>query len=435
MCRRISLLIVAMLIGMFSVTACLVLMVPIAARAIQPAANAARAVSVRLPAPAPSIASQSNAPSDVVAAVQAVILKANQEQQQAVAAQDPTAMRDTATSAYYSQASQNLSDLLNSGVTAIKLTNLTWGPITQQNSTTVQATTSETWSTTMSDGSTLQQTDTNVYTLVLENGAWKVRQDDQPNSPAPQSPNNPGAAVPPGVQVAPAPPAAPDASTSRNWAGYAATGGTFTSVSGTWTVPNVSAGTAGMDATWVGIGGVSSRDLIQAGTQAIVQSGQVSYSAWYETLPQAQQTIPMTVNAGDKVSVSITEQGNGTWEIAIQDATNAQTYQTTLTYTSSNSSAEWIEESPATGRGQILPLDSFGTVSFTSATAVENGQPRTLGQAGAQPITMYAGNQQALAQPSAVGANGSSFTITRTNVAAPSVGGGGRRSPRSRNSP
>ncbi len=162
MCRRISLLIVAMLIGMFSVTACLVLMVPIAARAIQPAASAARAVSVRLPAPAPSIASQSNAPSDVVAAVQGVILKANQEQQQAVAAQDPTAMRDTATSAYYSQASQNLSDLLNSGVTAIKLTNLTWGPITQQNSTTVQATTSETWSTTMSDGSTLQQTDTNI---------------------------------------------------------------------------------------------------------------------------------------------------------------------------------------------------------------------------------------------------------------------------------
>lgn len=239
----------------------------------------------------------------------------------------------------------------------------------------------------------------------------------------------------PAPSIAPVLPAAADQSQSRNWAGYAATGGTFTSVSGSWTVPNVSPRTTGMDATWVGIGGVTSRDLIQAGTQAVVQGGQVLYSAWFETLPQVQRPVPITVNAGDPVSVSITQQRDGTWEIAIQDATNAQSYQTTLTYASSNSSAEWIEESPATGRGLILPLDSFGAVTFNSATAVEDGRSRTVAQAGAQPITMYSTNQQALAQPSRVGANGSSFTITRTSVAAPSIGRGGRRSPGFRNAP
>ena len=55
---------------------------------------------------------------------------------------------------------------------------------------------------------------------------------------------------------------------SSNWAGYAATEGRYTEVSGTWTIPTYSAmSSAGVSATWVGIGGVNSRDLIQAGTQ------------------------------------------------------------------------------------------------------------------------------------------------------------------------
>ena len=56
---------------------------------------------------------------------------------------------------------------------------------------------------------------------------------------------------------------------------------------------------SGPDATWVGIGGVTSNDLIQAGTQAIIQKGQTSYEAWYELLPGYQTIIPLTINAGD----------------------------------------------------------------------------------------------------------------------------------------
>src|SRR5205807_743579 len=66
---------------------------------------------------------------------------------------------------------------------------------------------------------------------------------------------------------------ASSASRSSNWSGYVANGGSFTAVTATWVVPQVSATSTGADATWVGIGGLNSRDLIQAGTQASVGGG------------------------------------------------------------------------------------------------------------------------------------------------------------------
>ena len=45
------------------------------------------------------------------------------------------------------------------------------------------------------------------------------------------------------------------------------------------------------------------------------------------------------------------------------------TYQTTLHYASSLSSAEWIEEAPSSGR-RIIPIDDFGTVQFTAAMTI-----------------------------------------------------------------
>ncbi len=393
-----------------------------AALNVQPAPAALPATAAPLPAASPTTpAATATAPSTAglssaeVDTIQSVIQKGNQEQVQAVAAHEPTLMQDTATTSYYQQSVQTLNDLMSSGVTAIQLVNLNWGPITLKDATTAQATTSETWSTTFSDGSTMQETDTNVYTLVLQNGAWKVQDDQHPNTSVPQPPSSNPAPVAP---VTPAP-AGAGQSQSRNWSGYAATGGKYTSVSGTWIVPNVSAGTTGMDATWVGIGGVTSTDLIQAGTQAIVQSGQVVYSAWWETLPQVSQEVPLTVNAGDKVTVSITQQSDGTWQILIRDATNQQSWQKNVTYQSSLSSAEWIEEAPSAGRRTVLPLDSFGAVTFTAGTTVVNGQTRTIAQAGGQPITMGNGAGQALAQTSTLATNGDSFTVTRTDVTAP----------------
>jgi hypothetical protein len=73
-------------------------------------------------------------------------------------------------------------------------------------------------------------------------------------------------------------------------------------------------------------------------------------------------------------------------------------------------------------------------VNFTGASTVEDGQQRTIQQAGGEPITMngssglgrfgrsggFSQGDQVLAQPSALGADGASFSVTRTSATAPS---------------
>jgi hypothetical protein len=386
--------------------------------------------SPTLPAPTATVTVGSNAPTSVTDAIKAVILKGNQEEIQAIATQNPNLMSDTSTSSYFQQTITEVNDLLNSGVTSLSLDNLQWGAITLQSSTTAQATDLETWTTNFTGGGTLQQTNTNVYDLVLQNGAWLVQDDQQPSSqnskPAPSTSPAPGSATPaPSQGVIPLTPLGTGQSQSQNWSGYNATGGTYTAVSGTWVVPDVSSTAAGADATWVGIGGVAATDLIQAGTGAMVQGGQVVYEAWWETLPQAEQPVPMNVNAGDKVTVSITQQSAGSWKIVIQDVTEAETYTQTVNYQSSLSSAEWIEETPAAGRRTLLPLDNFNSVTFTNATTIVNGKQETIAQAGGQSITMVIG-RVTLAQPSALTSNGDSFSVTRTSATAPTLSPGGR---------
>ncbi len=70
-------------------------------------------------------------------------------------------------------------------------------------------------------------------------------------------------------------------------------------------------------------------------------------------------------------------------------------------------------EAPSSGNG-ILPLDNFGNVSFTDASATQNGQTVNLSQMHAQPITMLGNGGQKLAVPSSIGGDGSSFSVART---------------------
>jgi len=356
-------------------------------------------------------------PDPQAAAIQAVIQQANQEQSQALATGDPSVMSDTATAAYYRQLMQTNQALATAGVTNITLTQLTWGPI-QINGTSATATTSETWLTEFSDGTTVQSTDTNMYTLTNQGGVWLIASDSHP---APSTPAV-GGQTPPMAQPtpqAPAPMVPAGQNTSHNWSGYAATGGQFTGVTGTWTVPQpVVTGGTGVGATWVGIGGVTNRDLIQAGTQdATPGGGQAQFQAWIEMLPAASQQVPLAVAPGDSVTVSIDEQGEGigSWQISITNNTSGQNYQTTATYTSTESSAEWIEEAPS-GPGGILPLDNFNSVSFTAASATQGSNSVDVREAGAKPITMLNANNQPLAIPSPIGSDGASFSVTRTSV-------------------
>jgi hypothetical protein len=212
---------------------------------------------------------------------------------------------------------------------------------------------------------------------------------------------------------------------SQNWAGYAATEGGYTGVAATWTVPDRTPGSsAGVNAAWVGIGGVRSRDLIQAGTQHTVQNnGATQQEAWVELLPGASETVPLTIRPGDTVRVSIDQQARDTWLIAFNNLTSGRTYQVTRHYASSLSSAEWIEEAPSAGRrARPLPLDDFGTIRFTHASATRDTQVLTVAESGAHAITMTAPGGLALAEPSRLGADGDSFSVTRTSTPSPRRG-------------
>ncbi len=357
-----------------------------------------------------------------VAAVKDVVQRANEAQVQAYARNDPTLMRATATTSYYQELVQTNQGLQSrsSGAQSIALTKLEWVDVTVSG-TTANAVTNETWRTTYTDGSVADSTDRNEYTLVLQAGVWKISADVQPTTQI----------ITPGTAPSVTQPGTPASvtSSSSNWSGYAANGGTFTSVTATWTVPTVSATSSGADATWVGIGGLTSNDLLQAGTQAMVDgSGTVEYSSWVEMLPQSSRNVPLSVSAGDSVTVTITQQSGNDWLIAMKNNTTNGGYSVTVQYSSSNSSAEWVQEAPSVGRG-LISLDEFGTVKFSGASAVRDGKTMSLSALGAKAITMINGQGQAIAQPSTIASDGSSFTIARTDATSSPQTGGRRRRP------
>jgi Peptidase A4 family len=353
-------------------------------------------------------------------AIKDVVERANLAQAQALARNDPTLMRATATDAYYQELVQTNRGLQSTGARSIQLAALEWIDVTVDG-TTAHAVTNETWRTSYSDGSTDERTDRNEYTLVLQSGLWKISADAQPTTRV----INPGTATAPSVTQPGTPATA--TSSSSNWSGYVASGGTFTSVTGTWTVPTVAPAGTGADATWVGIGGLVSRDLIQAGTQAMVDgSGTVEYSSWIEMLPQSSRNVPLSVTAGDSVTVTITQKAASDWLITMKNNTTGGAYNVTVQYDSSSSSAEWVQEAPSIGRG-LVALDQFGTLQFSGAVAVRDGKALSLLALGARPVTMINNQGQVIAQPSTIAKDGSSFTVSRTDASSAPAGGRRRR--------
>jgi peptidase A4-like protein len=352
------------------------------------------------------------------AAIKAVIQRGNDAQAKAYNTGDNSLMKDTATDSFYQQLLGTNRDLARAGVAKIEILSTDFQSVSVDGAT-AKATTLENWRSTYPDGSSDEQTARNDYTLVLVAGAWMIDSDEQPTGlerPAPQTSTDTGT-----------PTAATSGSTSSNWSGYSASGGGYTSVTGTWTVPNVSPTIAGADATWVGIGGIETRDLIQAGTQASVSGGEVAYDAWIEMLPASSKTISLSVNPGDSVTVSITQKSGLDWTIAMKNNTTGGRYTTTVQYQSSGASAEWVQEAPSVGRGTV-PLDDFGMLRFSGASAVKAGKTLDLRGLDARAITMINGARQALAIPSVIGDDGASFSVMRTQASGATPGGGtGRR--------
>jgi len=208
--------------------------------------------------------------------------------------------------------------------------------------------------------------------------------------------------------------------TSSNWSGYMSDNNSdYTNVTGQWVVPNPTGnGTSTTaDASWIGIGGVKSNDLIQIGTvDNVTASGTVYSAAFYELLPDASvQITAFNISPGDSISASIDQTGTNLWTITITDNTTNQTYTKNLSYDSSLSSAEWIEEDPSNSNGQLMPFDNFGTITFTNAYTTDNGSNVDLSAINADSITMINSSGQDIAVPSSISSSGSSFSVQREN--------------------
>jgi len=178
--------------GLFVTIGLLVLLIGVIAFAVTrlPTGTLSRPAPAAAPAPVPTanvVANGVTADAATQQAIQDVIRKLDEAQAQAIATNDPNVMVATATADFYQQQVAINQDLVNNGVTEVKLLNLEWGQISVAGNT-ATATVYETWSTTFDDGTTEQARDRNVYTLVQENGAWKVQADEHPDQQAAGAP-------------------------------------------------------------------------------------------------------------------------------------------------------------------------------------------------------------------------------------------------------
>lgn len=268
---------------------------------------------------------------------------------------------------------------------------------------------------TITDIPTVQKSDSDK----LSGSTTTVTQVTKPpvEKPAPVVTPAPASKVP---SLAPTSPPSSNTTTttyqSTNWAGYLSTGGTFTAVSGTWIAssptPTSTTKESG-DGTWVGIGGITTKDLIQIGTEnTFSAAGVMSTSAFYELLPAgAVGIVSVPISPGDTVSASISQQAANQWMLSITNVTTGKTFSRSVSYSSSLSSAEWIQEDPSNPDGSLVLLDNFGTVQFTNAVTTMNGTTMSAAASSASQIHLIGQGEAAGhgGTPSAI--NGSSFSV------------------------
>ena len=213
------------------------------------------------------------------------------------------------------------------------------------------------------------------------------------------------------------------AATSTNWAGYAASGATFTDVRASWKQSAVKCLSAIPQASsfWVGLDGYTptSTSVEQIGTDSDCNGRKhPRYYAWYEVVPAPSIPLPAqdVVHAGDTMSAHV--QGNGTvYTLALKDWTTGWHFSTQQTsITAQDSSAEWVAEAPSTCfrfACQVMPLAEFGTVTFynATATATSTTQPATISTFAHDEIMMVTSSGLPKARPSTLTNHGAQFTV------------------------
>jgi hypothetical protein len=218
---------------------------------------------------------------------------------------------------------------------------------------------------------------------------------------------------------------------STNWSGFAVSGSTFSSVSGSWVQPKAtcSGGTTSA-AFWVGLGGNSdaSNALEQIGTSSDCSpDGRASYSAWYELVPAGSVPIKLKVYAGNKLSAAVKVNGTKV-TVQIRNLTRKTSFTKVLTMAAPDvSSAEWIAEAPSVcdtyGRCHTVALTDFGTIHFSKSRATGGGHTGTISDPLWTPTAIQlqstadfgpfaSASSAAQAVPAGLSSDGSAFSIS-----------------------
>jgi hypothetical protein len=152
---------------------------------------------------------------------------------------------------------------------------------------------------------------------------------------------------------------------STNWSGYAVTGGTFTTVSASWTQDAItctsSSGETDMS-PWVGIDGYHSDTVEQTGSSGDCDGVTPDYYAWYEMFPRNVVIIKELVQPGDKFTATVTHGAGTSYTLTLEDITQGWTNNVTKSITADDDSAEAVMEMAA------RHLTQFSKDPFTSFT-------------------------------------------------------------------
>jgi hypothetical protein len=217
---------------------------------------------------------------------------------------------------------------------------------------------------------------------------------------------------------------------SSNWSGYADMGSGFSAVNGNWKVPTLSCTSASSySSEWIGIDGATSSTVEQDGSEADCSGGGASYDAWYEMYGDSAvnngnevELSPSSypVYPGDAMTASVSV-ANNVWTLAISDAGSAAhshnwQFSTNVNYTgASQSSAEWIVERPEICYiffgCSLTTLANFGSVTFTNASATDNGTTGPISAVSYVGVEMVNGSTP-IAVPGSLDPTGTTFTDT-----------------------
>ena len=194
---------------------------------------------------------------------------------------------------------------------------------------------------------------------------------------------------------------------TANWSGYALVGARFTGVTGTFNVPfpGNSARCPEESSIWVGVDGMRSGDLLQAGVAEstfvtldnaatpgeppIMCTGQVQVYAWWEDLPSSPVRVSLPVTFGDEVTVSIFQMSPGWWALAMRDWAGSRSFLLAQPYGGGDSSVEWVVEATTVMGMTDYPLP-VGTVDFRDLGAQGYAQDLVRMSFGSKGHVMFA---------------------------------------------